>query len=92
MESQFKLFCPECKKETHHRIFPNDMTSFGGRRVWELCCCSCGVKYSCQTEWGGLTEEVVQKLLDTREQCKMFWTDEEREAEKSFERSQSECK
>lgn len=88
MEDKKELFCPECKKVTEHRILPNDRMSFRGR-VWELRCWDCGTFYSVQTEWGRLTEETVKKLLDTREQCKMFWTQEEREAAEMLGRRQS---
>lgn len=80
VKNTMELYCPECKKVTTHRILPNDMLSFGGKRCWQLNC-GCGVYYSIQTEWCRLTDEVVRKLLEAREQCKMFWKQEEREGE-----------
>lgn len=76
-----ELYCPECRKKTRHTILPDDRISFNGNRVWRLSC-DCGVFYSIQRKWSGLTDEIIEGLLSAREQCKMFWKPEEIEGEK----------
>lgn len=72
----FELWCPQCRKVTRHTVLPDDRIPLrGGLRAWALTC-GCGVFYKC-TAGMKYDDTVKSKLIEAREACKMFWTEEE---------------
>jgi len=72
----FNLWCPNCRKVTTHKVFPDDTIPLpDNRRVWMLRC-DCGIVYKCSAGFK-FDDQVKSMLLDARERSKMFWTEEE---------------